>query len=184
MKRHVLLTGEIGAGKSTALHKTLELLQGVPVHGLQTYYAEAREAQNRQLYLRAWGSAQPGVFLTQLPGTDYAAMTKVYDTEGCALLEDARRQSGVIVIDEIGRLERDARTYHRALLTCLDGDMPVLAVIRKHKADWANWVRQHPKATLLEVTEDNRDGIPAQAYALLMGKGCDTMEDGYGHLDA
>lgn len=174
MQRHVLLTGEVGSGKSTALRRTLELLGGVPVHGVQTYYAQARDAQDRELYLRAWGDAGRGHYLTRLPGADYAGVARVFDTAGCALLKDARRQGGVIVIDEIGRLERDAAAYQRELLACLDGDTPVLAVMRRHKAEWADTVRSHPKAVLLDVTMENRDGVPARAAALL---GCGVETD-------
>ena len=164
---HVLLTGEIGSGKSTAFAKTLALLGGVKALGLQTHYPQQRDAQERTLYLRAWGERENGQFLTHLPGGDTQACAAVFDTLGCALLEQAGKQADVIVIDEIGRLESGAHLYHRALCACLDGDTPVLAVVRKHKAAWADIVRSHPKAALIEVTEENRDDVPARAAALL-----------------
>ena len=167
MKRHVLLTGEIGCGKSTVLAGTLALLGPVSMGGVQTYYEEPRSSEQKTLYLRAWGSAQKGTLLARLPGDDFGRITAVFDTAGTALLEDA--QAELIVVDEIGRLERDAHLYQAALRRLLDGDVPVLGVIRKHKAAWADWVRSHPAVTLLEVTADNRDDVPREAAQLIAG---------------
>lgn len=165
MKRHVLLTGEIGSGKSTALQKTL-LLLGLSAKGLQTYYPQARGGAERKLYLRGWGETDAGVFLANLPGGDLAETARVFDEAGCALLERAK-DAEVIVIDEIGRLERDAACYHAALAACLEGGVPVLAVVRKLKAPWADWIRSHENATLIEVTPENRDSVPEMAAALI-----------------
>lgn len=167
MQRHVFLTGEIGAGKSTALAKTLALLGGIRVMGLQTYYEEPRGADGKTLYLRAWGDSAQGCFLTRIPGGEMSHAAQVFDERGCALLSGAQAGAELIVIDEIGRLERDAFAYHKALGACIDGDVPMLCAIRKHKAAWADWVKDHPAVMLLEVTPDNRDEVPRQAAALL-----------------
>ena len=50
MHKHVFLTGEIGCGKSTALRATLDLLPGVRVQGLQTYYSEPRGSDVKLLH--------------------------------------------------------------------------------------------------------------------------------------
>lgn len=168
MKRHVFLTGEIGIGKSFALQKTLALLEHVRAQGVQTYYEGPRDAQDRLLYLRAWGDEARGWLLGQLPGADPVRVQGVFDTVGAELLERARRDAQLIVIDECGRLERQASRYHEALRACLEGDTPVLCSIRKHKATWADWVRSHPAVTLLEVTADNRNEIPQLAASLLL----------------
>lgn len=167
MKRHVFLTGEVGAGKSTALLRTLALLGDVRAQGVQTYYAEMRGEETKTLYLRAWGSGVEGAYLTQVPGGGPDDALPIFDAQGTALLDAARETAQVIVIDECGRLERDAHAYHEALRRCVEGDVPVLCAIRKHKAPWADWLRMHPAVTLLEVDAQNRDDIPQQAAALL-----------------
>ena len=167
MKRHVLITGEIGAGKSTALLRTLALLGDIRAQGVQTYYMETRGEETKTLYLRAWGSGEQGAYLTQVPGGGPDDALPVFDAQGTALLDAARETAQVIVIDECGRLERDAHAYHEALRRCVEGDVPVLCAIRKHKAPWAGWLRAHPAVTLLEADVQNRDDIPQQAAALV-----------------
>lgn len=163
MHRHVFLTGEIGCGKSTALRRTLERMPGIRAQGLQTYYGEPRGSEVKRLHLRAFGDMQKGTFLAELPGGDLARIAPVFDREGSALLEMAQRNAQLIVIDEIGRLEREAYAYHDALRRCIEGDVPMLCAIRKLKAPWAEWIRNHPRVELIEVTVCNREEIPLLA---------------------
>ena len=166
MRRHVLLTGEIGAGKSTVLRATLQLLD-VRAEGIETYYPEERGAQTKTLYLRAYGSEAQGTLLCTLPDGDKSGIAPAFDTAAVQLLEEAQRSADVIVVDEIGRLEHGAAAYHRALKACLDGDRPVLGVIRLHKAPWADWIRLREDVLLVHVTGENRDALPGQIAAYL-----------------
>lgn len=167
MHRHVFLTGEIGCGKSTALRATLKLLGCVNAQGLQTYYDEPRGSEVKRLYMRAFGDADKGTFLAELPGDDLSRIVPVFERQGCVLLERARQDAQLIVIDEIGRLEREAFAYHEALRRCIEGDVPMLCAIRKLKAPWADWIRSHPRVELIEVDDANRDDVPAAAAAAL-----------------
>ena len=169
MHRHVFLTREIGCGKSTALRSVLDGLQGVKIKGLQTYYNEPRGSETKRLYLRAFGDTAQGTFLAELPGGDLSRIASVFNEEGSALLESVRDQAALIVIDEIGRLEREAFAYHEALRRCIEGDVPMLCAIRKLKAPWADWIRNHPRVRLIEVTTENRDRIPQEILDLLRG---------------
>ena len=169
MHRHVFLTGEIGCGKSTALRSVLDGLQDVKIKGLQTYYNEPRGSETKRLYLRAFGDTEQGTFLAELPGGDLSRITSVFNEEGSARLKSAKDQADLIVIDEIGRLEREAFAYHEALRRCIEGDVPMLCAIRKLKAPWADWIRNHPRVRLIEVTTENRDRIPQEILDLLRG---------------
>ena len=166
MIRHVLLTGEIGIGKSTVLQKTIKAL-GLSVGGLQSYSLQARGVLPKTLYLRAYGDRGQGEFLCELPDGDKSRIAPVFDDLGAKLLLQAQAAHDVIVIDEIGRLERFASAYHQALEACFSGDKPVLGVIRKHKAEWADWIRERQDVLLLEVTKENRDTLFLQAASCI-----------------
>lgn len=162
MIRHVLFTGEVGSGKSTALRRTLELL-GAQAGGLQTYSPDPRGVRPKRLLLRAYGSGEEGTLVCMIPGEDRSQIVPLFDTLAIRLLEDAQKDAEVVVIDEIGRLERNAHAYHAALKACFDGAKPILGVIRKQQAAWADWIRAREDVLLLEVTQDNRDALPEMA---------------------
>lgn len=166
MIRHVLFTGEIGAGKSTALRRMLTLLDA-DARGIETYSPEPRGVLPKTLFLRAYGSEAQGERLCTIPNRERKSVAPAFDTLAAALLEDARRKGGLVVIDEIGRLEWDARRYHEALRACLDGAGPVAGVLRKHQAGWADWIRQREDVLLLEVTPENREALPGIAAAYM-----------------
>lgn len=168
-KRHVVLTGEIGVGKSTALLKALELFGG-EVRGIQTYSPGASGVMPRNLYMRPYGSTEDGTLITVLPMEDRGRVTALFDVLGVSLLRAARESGAdLLVIDECGRLERDAQAYHEALRACLDGCKPMLIAMRKHKAEWADFIREHPAVQVIEVTQDNRDDLPQAVCAALQG---------------
>lgn len=171
MIRHVLFTGEVGSGKSTALRRTLALID-VDACGIETYSPEPRGVKPKRLFLRAYGSKDEGTLVCMIPGEDRAGVVSVFDTVAVELLEKARRDGDVIVIDEIGRLERDAHAYHSVLQACLDGTKPVLGVIRRQQAVWADWIREREDVLLLEVTQENRDALPNEAAAMI----CNAIE--------
>ena len=86
--RHVILTGEVGAGKSTVLKKTLQLLEARP-EGIQTGAFEPREEREKQLYMRAYGDAAKGCLFARLPGGDKAYAARCFDAVGVRLLRRA-----------------------------------------------------------------------------------------------
>lgn len=161
MIRHILFTGEVGCGKSTALSRTLALLD-VKASGIETYSDGSRKDAHRTLYMRPYAGKEAGIRICRTPGEPGDAQP-VFDCYGVQLLARAKEGGGVIVIEEIGRLEREASAYQAALQACFDGEKPVLGTIRKHKASWADWIRQREDVMLLEVTQENRDGLPEKA---------------------
>lgn len=149
-------------GKSTTLRHMLTLL-GADAQGIETYSPEPRGVLPKTLFLRAYGSGAKGELLCTIPNCDQKRIAPVFDTLAAALLEDAHRKGELIVIDEIGRLERDAYRYHEVLRACLDGAKPVTGVLRKHQAGWADWIRERKDVLLLEVTMQNRKELPGMA---------------------
>ena len=45
--------------------------------------------------------------------------------------------------------------------------MPVLGVVKPERNPFLDAVRAHPRTAVLEVTAENRDGVPARIGALL-----------------
>jgi len=164
--RHVILTGEVGIGKSTVIKRTLHLL-GVHAEGIQTGAYEPRDAREKTLFLRAYGDDAKGCPFAQLPGGDKAYAARCFDAVGAHLLRRARRRGEMIVIDELGWLERDAAVYQQELRSTLDGSVPVLAVLRKNKTEWADWIRARSDVALLTAREQNRDELPEQIAEVL-----------------
>jgi nucleoside-triphosphatase THEP1 len=65
-------------------------------------------------------------------------------------------------MDELGFMELGAPVFRAAVLRALDGEVPVIGVIRLERNPFLDAVRNHPKVAVTEVNESNRDALPAR----------------------
>ena len=167
--RHIVLWGERGVGKSTLARRLLEDWKG-PVRGFVTRSSLPDADGFRSIYLHAADDPMPVEQTCHRIGrtnrTEHTMWPEVFDGLGVELL---RAEPGsLILMDELGFLEQDAADFRRQVLRCLDGNIPVLAVI-KHKTHipFLQEIRSHPRVQLYQVTEENRDELPAVLSPLI-----------------
>lgn len=168
---HVFFTGDIQVGKSTALRETVRQL-GCRCGGFQTVFARRGTGEAR-LHLCPWGDGRclpertvaafsPGKGMKPLPGA--------FDRLGPPLLVPGPGTE-LLVLDELGYLEQEAEGFRRAVFAALDGDTPCLGVLRGGLPGWLSDIAARADVTVLSVTKENRDAIPAAAAARLRNSG-------------
>lgn len=158
---HLFFTGGVGCGKSTLVDKILAGYRG-NIGGFRTGFGPDRESPDRLLYL--WCAGGPPRFdnhhgVVRWTGGSPSPLPGQFDALGAASLEGT---FDLLVMDECGRLERDALRFQAAALTRLDGDVPVLGVVRQGFPGWTAQIAAHPKVKLVEVTTENRDRLAAK----------------------
>lgn len=170
MSKHIFLTGDIQSGKSTVIEKVLAGLH-ITVGGFRSGSGPDRHKPQRWLYL--WDAAGEPVYdeshrVAYLSTEGRRSFPDRFDALGCAALLQARHSGAkLILMDECGFLERDAIKFQTEVLHTLDGDIPVLGVVRLHSSGWTDSIRSHPDVTLFTVTESNRDDLPDRITSLL-----------------
>lgn len=166
---HVFLTGEVQCGKSTALSRALEQISR-PLFGFKTLFTD-RYNDNKALYMLPAGFVgvpESKHIVAQFVDGKPQPLTQRFNEIGAALLQEAQQHpEGLILMDECSRFERDALDFQREIFKCLDGDIPVLGVVRQNASGWVDAIRSHPNVKLLTVTVDNRDRIPDEILCLL-----------------
>ena len=167
--QHIVLWGQRGVGKSTLARRLLEDWSG-PVRGFVTRSSLPDADGFRSIYLHAADDPTPMEQTCNRIGrtnrTEHTMWPEVFNGLGVELL---RAEPGsLILMDELGFLEQDAADFRRQVLLCLDGNIPVLAVI-KHKTHFPflQEIRSHPRVQLYQVTEENRDELPAELSPLI-----------------
>lgn len=148
---HLFLTGEKGVGKSTLIDY---LLAGRTPCGFRTRRVEGV-------------LSRPSVHLLTVPDTTPTADNLLFycgafsperfDTLGVAALQD--RSGDVLLMDELGPAESEAKAFTAAVLAALDGDLPVLGVLQRADTDFLRAVAAHPRVRVVTVTRDNRDTL-------------------------
>ena len=165
---HIFLTGEKAIGKSRMVRRISSAL-GLPVSGFLTRFPDGERGKSA-LYMvpadkpdltdEAHRVAEPlNGRIVPIPGR--------FDLLGAELLREARKKPGhLILMDECGRMERDALLFQREILACLDGTDPVLGVLRKDQP-WHDFIRNHPRVQVITVTEENRNILDGEVLELL-----------------
>lgn len=163
--KHLFLHGPSGAGKSFALGQAIAE-RGLPVRGFRSH-----KAADGFVYLGPAGAPAPedaahrvACISVRPPVADAAR----FDALGAALLGDIR-PGELVLMDEIGFLERDAAGFSALVRALLDRtDVHILGVCRADKdTPLLCYLRGHANVALYAVTPATRDAALARARAFL-----------------
>ena len=159
---NVILTGEKQIGKSTALERFLAAYPG-SVAGFRTVFDSRSNPKNRRLLLCPLPEGETMTAVTWTDGVPQVELS-VFDRCVPPLLT---QKADLFVLDELGKFEGGAAEMRTAVETAFDSDTDVLAVVRYDAPDWMGALKQRPDVTVLTVTAENRDDIPAALAKLL-----------------
>jgi nucleoside-triphosphatase len=96
-------------------------------------------------------------------GIEMAALHEL----GVPAIEEAAAREGLIVIDEIGKMELFSPRFRRAVQSALNSGMPVLATIMQGPHPFADSVKGRDDVELLVLTEANRNDIGGRVVSIL-----------------
>jgi nucleoside-triphosphatase len=169
----LLLEGRPGIGKTTVARRLLTLLQeaGVPVGGFTT--GELRTGGHREGFVvEAVSGAREVLAHVDLPGpprvgrygVDLAALERVALP---ALREPGA--GGVVVVDELGRMELASAAFRTAVVDLLGRDVAVVATVHQTRDRFTDALRRRPDIRVVRVTQATRDALPEQLVDRLVG---------------
>lgn len=166
---HVFLTGGLQTGKSTAIHRFLAR-EGIAPGGFRTRWD--RPAGRLELTVLRAGAPRAVLTVARAGAGGTRADPDAFDTAAALLLEGDSPAPPLLLMDELGFLERCSPRFQQAVLTLLDAPVPVLGVLRARE-DGPFWAPLHRRGdvTLLELTLDNREQMPGRLAALLARNG-------------
>jgi len=152
MKRALLLTGQLGTGK-TALIK--EALATTAVKGGGFYTEEIRAGGIRQGFRIVALDGREAVLAhvsisSPHQVSKYRVDTDALERVGVAALRQALKESDLIIIDEIGKMELLSPQFKEVVMQAINGGKKVLGTIM---------LNPHPEVEVLLVTRDNRRRI-------------------------
>lgn len=159
---HILIVGARGVGKSTLIRKLLEQNkkplfgfltkkeQGMadPLLGDPIYiYEPGKPREHKQENLIGWCKEQRPTVRKEVFDRYAQKLKSPIDPEA------------LILMDEIGFLEKVSPAFCEEILRLLDGDIPILAAVKDKNTDFLRTVRSHTKARCFYITEENRDTL-------------------------
>ena len=79
----------------------------------------------------------------------------VFETFGVSILEAAKNSSGLIVMDEIGKMEANTIQFRNTIIDCLDSPLPVLGVFQQRAIWFRETIKNRSDVKIYEVTMED-----------------------------
>jgi nucleoside-triphosphatase len=159
-KKNILLTGAPSSGKTTVIRKFVEILD----HPASGFYTEEERVAGRRV----------GFMLSTLDGKschlarrdmksdfhlkDYGV--SIENIEEVAVPSITPRNSRIIVVDEIGKMECFSGLFKKAVTRALDSTNIVVGTITLGSDPFILKLKARADVEMHRVTPDNRDSLP------------------------
>lgn len=172
--RGFLLEGPPKVGKTVVIRRLVQLLQegGAVVGGFVT--DDMRERDRRVGFMvrdvagpeavLAHQDFQTGVRVGRF-GVDVAAFERV----ALPALRRAQERGGVVIVDELGRMELASAPFVAAVDAVLAGCLPVVATVQVSEHPVTDALKRRADIKRITVSEANRDQLPVQLCRRVMG---------------
>lgn len=161
-ERHIFLTGDKGIGKSTIWKKIFKET-GLEYSGFETRPLEIQGIR-KGAYIHAVGACAPEapednnqIIGVRISPKKVVPITETFEIFGVETLHKAKASGNVIFMDELGRLERDAKNFQQTVRECLNGETQVLGVLQDTPSDFLDEIKNRKDVTVYTVTKENRD---------------------------
>ncbi len=178
---NILLSGKPGVGKTTIIRQVIVRLPRL-AGGFVT--AEIREGSKRVGFKIESVMPRPGTSGNVRKGTlahvgfagphrvgKYGVNVEALEDVGVAALMEALTREGVVVMDEIGRMELCSARFREAVARVLESPNPVLGTIQARHNEFLDSIRRREDVEIIEVTKGNRDALAGMLVGRLMPMG-------------
>lgn len=171
MRRRILVTGLPGCGKTTVVRRVAEIL-GDRASGF--YTEEVRDALGRRTGFQVVSlDGKRGELADKGTGRGPRVgsyRVNVRDFERIALPSMDVGEGGILLIDEIGKMECHSEGFVRKIRLAFQAGHSLLATIPlRGGGPLIEEIRRRPDVETIPVTRGNRDALPARLAAMLSG---------------
>ena len=98
----------------------------------------------------------------------YGVDLEAFERIALPALEDIPAGS-VLVIDELGKMELASNRFRDAVGALFDAETPIVATVHAHRHPFTDALKRREDVEVLRVTRANRDALPEQILAILVG---------------
>lgn len=160
--KNIFLTGPVKIGKSIILEHAIGDYDG-SIGGFKTVPQFTEDGKRAYIL----GSISPLIQAEEKPficrlGEDghMCAVTETFEDLGARILQDCLiSKPDLIIMDELGIFEAEARKFQDYVRKCLVSDIPVLGVIKAKPEPFLDELRHRSDVLVLPVCPESREEI-------------------------
>lgn len=162
LRRHIFLTGARQVGKSTILRELMKR-RGLDCAGFETqpfYIGDERRGFTLHGRVDMPPYENDCIVCVRVGERRSVPVLPVFEENGVDILKRSlESESPWLLMDELGRLEREAARFCAQVLACLDSGKRVLGVLQACDAPLVCAVRAREDVSVIEVTPENREEV-------------------------
>ena len=170
VRKHLFLTGERGVGKSTLLRRLIAA-KDLDCTGFETRHVEIDGLRRAHMLHGLIGLPEfenDCICCVRVSEKRSVPVLPVFEENGVSILQRSLSSPApFILMDELGRLERDAHGFIAQVGACLDSEKRVLGVLQRCSAAHVQAITAREDVTVLTVTPENRDELLKHLLNLL-----------------
>ena len=162
LRRHLFLTGNKQVGKSTLLRRLIEARK-LDCAGFETQ-AFYLNGERRGFTLHGRVAMPPYqndcICCARIEEKRSVPVLPAFEENGVLMLKRSLvSPAPFLLMDELGRLEREASGFIAQVEACLDADKRVLGVLQRCNSAHVARIAQRQDVTVLTVTPENREEL-------------------------
>lgn len=171
--KNILITGKVGVGKTTIVKHLLHKIS-IPWGG---YFTErVVEGKTTLAHRMVTSDGRAKIFADRswvnLPQFGpMGVRVDVFEQLGVDILRKARQTAELIVMDEIGIMERNAKHFQQEVIACFGCPLPVIAVMKNSATDKWLALMSPDDYQIYNVIPQNRDTVFYDILELLQSIG-------------
>lgn len=159
---NIFLTGKINCGKSTIINQFQDNYSG-SICGYKTVRAKTCLDDFFGVYLLDIKDSDNSLDLENKVGDCFENKSlicyeNIFNSLGVSILENYQHTS-LVIMDEIGVLEKDCERFKKMIIECLDSHTSVLGVIKQKDSIFLNYIRARNDVLVIEVTPLNNQDV-------------------------
>ena len=168
--KNIFLTGSIHSGKSTIINEVIEQLPELKICGFRTLPIYDNNIK-KGFFLESFNGSKKTFAHTDLKRNEQFDIYKfdyaVFEDFGVSILKQALLQDGVIIMDEIGMMEKQAKSFCQKIQECLNSPQLVLGAFQKRATWFSNILKDRLDTGIFLVSDTNRNDLPGQIVSLV-----------------
>jgi nucleoside-triphosphatase len=169
----ILLQGPPKVGKTTVVARLVDLFRegDIPIEGFLT--KELRERGRRVGFaVRDVNGAEAIIahqdYATGVRVSRYGVDVAAFERVALPALTRALESGGIVVVDEIGRMELASVEFVKLVHEVMEQAVPVVATVHVRDHPVTDALLSRADVEIVQVTKANRDDLPARLVARLI----------------
>ena len=162
MHKNILITGKIQCGKSTLINKILNKLT-IPYSGYKTlpYYKDGKKSGYyiKSINLKNEMKEKISINISNELSTKCEVFVNGFDITGVDILKSSMedKNSKIILLDEIGTLEKCSSKFMQEIDNCLNSEKMVIGVLKKKSDEFLNRISKRKDTFIVDIENSTNE---------------------------